>query len=153
LLDWLACEWTEHRSPGKTLVSKPAVILTSAVYRQSSQARPDLRDIDPNNRLLARQSRLRLDAEIVRDVCLGAAGLLSPKMGGPPVNPPQPDGVMTLGQSKHTWKPNEGEDRYRRGIYTQLYRATLHPALNVFDAPDAFSATRIGRIRRCGLTC
>src|SRR5262249_54321380 len=102
--------------------------------------RPDLRDIDPNNRLLARQSRLRLDAEIVRDVCLASAGLLSPKMRGPPVNPPQPEGVMTLGQSKHVWKPDLGEDRYRRGIYTQFYRATPHPALNVFDAPDAFSA-------------
>ena len=80
------------------------------------------------------------EREIVRDVCLASAGLLSPKMGGPPVNPPQPDGVMTLGQSKHAWKPSEDEDRYRRGIYTQFFRATPHPALNVFDAPDAFSA-------------
>ena len=144
LLDWLACEWLEPTAarPAKawSLKRLHRLILTSAVYRQSSQARPELHDIDPNNRLLARQSRLRLDAEIVRDVCLASAGLLSPKMGGPPVNPPQPDGVMTLGQSKHAWKPSADEDRYRRGIYTQFYRATPHPALNVFDAPDAFSA-------------
>jgi hypothetical protein len=144
LLDWLACEWLEptaaRPAKGWSLKRLHRLILTSAVYRQSSQARPELRDIDPNNRLLARQSRLRLDAEIVRDVCLASAGLLSPKMGGPPVNPPQPDGVMTLGQSKHAWKPSADEDRYRRGIYTQFYRATPHPALNVFDAPDAFSA-------------
>jgi hypothetical protein len=144
LLDWLACELLEPAAdrPANrwSLKHLHRLILTSAVYRQSSQARPDLRDIDPNNKLLARQSRLRLDAEIVRDVCLASAGLLSPKMGGPPVNPPQPDGVMTLGQSKHAWNPSADEDRYRRGIYTQFYRATPHPALNVFDAPDAFSA-------------
>jgi mono/diheme cytochrome c family protein len=144
LLDWLAWELLEPGSdrPANrwSLKQLHRLILTSAAYRQSSQARPDLRDIDPNNKLLARQSRLRLDAEIVRDVCLAAAGLLSPKMGGPPVNPPQPDGVMTLGQSKHAWKPSADEDRYRRGIYTQFFRATPHPALNVFDAPDAFSA-------------
>ncbi len=144
LLDWLACELSEPTTDPTasrwSLKHLHRLILTSATYRQSSQARPELRDVDPNNRLLARQSRLRLDAEIVRDVCLASAGLLSPKMRGPPVNPPQPEGVMTLGQSKHVWKPNVGEDRYRRGIYTQFYRATPHPALNVFDAPDAFSA-------------
>jgi hypothetical protein len=144
MLDWLACELVEPAADCQanrwSLKHLHRLILTSAAYRQSSQARPDLRDIDPNNKLLARQSRLRLDAEIVRDVCLASAGLLSPKMGGPPVNPPQPDGVMTLGQSKHPWKPSADEDRYRRGIYTQFYRATPHPALNVFDAPDAFSA-------------
>ena len=144
LLDWLASELLEpaadHAANRWSLKHLHRLIVTSAVYRQSSQARQDLRDIDPNNRLLARQSRLRLDAEIVRDACLASAGLLSSKMGGPSVNPPQPDGVMTLGQSKHPWKPSAGEDRYRRGIYTQFYRATPHPALNVFDAPDAFSA-------------
>jgi len=61
-------------------------------------------------------------------------------MGGPPVYPPQPDGVMTLGQVKRAWKASEGEDRYRRGIYTHFWRATPHPALAVFDAPDGFSA-------------
>jgi hypothetical protein len=172
LLDWLACEFMAparaveslNRSRIKsddasTLQRLNAAtpqswslkhlhrwIVTSATYRQSSKARPDLRNLDPNNRLLARQSRLRLDAEIVRDVCLAASGLLSQKAGGPPVNPPQPDGVMTLGQSKHAWKATGGEDRFRRGIYTQFYRATPHPALSVFDAPDAFS-TCTRRIR------
>src|SRR6185369_2882502 len=91
------------------------------------------------NKLLARQSRLRLDAEVVRDSALAASGLLSPKMGGPPVFPPQPDGVMTLGQVKRDWKASNGEDRYRRALYTYFWRATPHPALAVFDAPDAFS--------------
>src|SRR5437667_8116491 len=144
MLDWLARDLLEPAAdrPANRWSYKHLhrLILTSAAYRQSSRARRDLRDIDPNNKLLARQSRLRLDAEIVRDACLASAGLLSSKMGGPPVNPPQPDGVMTLGQSKHSWKASADEDRYRRGIYTQFYRATPHPALNVFDAPDAFSA-------------
>jgi hypothetical protein len=96
--------------------------------------------MDPGNRLLARQNRLRLDAEVVRDVALAASGLLSPRMGGPPVYPPQPDGVMTLGQVKRSWKASEGDDRHRRGIYTHFWRATPHPALSVFDAPDGFSA-------------
>src|SRR5438094_529704 len=116
------------------------LIVTSATYRQSSRARPDLREKDPTNKLLARQNRLRLDAEIVRDVCLSASGLLNHKIGGPSVFPPQPEGVMTLGQVRRAWKANADDDRYRRGIYTFLWRATPHPALAVFDAPDAFSA-------------
>ena len=115
------------------------LIVTSATYRQSSKARPELRELDPNNKLLARQSRLRLDAEVVRDVALAASGLLSRKMGGPPVYPPQPAGVMSLGQLNREWKPSTGTDRHRRGIYTWFWRATPHPALTVFDAPDAFS--------------
>jgi hypothetical protein len=89
---------------------------------------------------LARQNRLRLDAELIRDNALTVAGLLEPKLGGPPVFPPQPDGVMNLGQSRRAWKPSTGSDRYRRGLYTFFWRATPHPALTVFDAPDAFSA-------------
>ena len=116
------------------------LIVTSATYRQSSRARADLHAIDANNKLLARQSRLRLDAEIVRDVGLAASGLLNDQIGGPGVFPPQPDGVMTLGQSKRDWKASTGADRYRRGLYTHYWRATPHPALAVFDAPDAFSA-------------
>jgi len=116
------------------------LIVTSATYRQSSKFRPELRDKDPNNKLLARQSRLRLDAEVVRDMALAASGLLSHKMGGPPVYPPQPAGVMSLGQSNREWKPSAGAERHRRGVYTWFWRATPHPALTVFDAPDAFSA-------------
>ena len=116
------------------------LIITSATYRQSSRARPELNLVDPNNKLLARQNRFRLDAEVVRDAALSASGLLSPKMGGPGVFPPIPDGVMSLGQVKRAWTVSSGEDRYRRGLYTFFFRATPHPTLNVFDAPDAFSA-------------
>src|SRR6185295_15600120 len=145
LLDWLACEFagigTEPGGAGVpwSLKRLHRLIVMSATYRQSSKARPELREVDPNNRWLARQSRLRLDAEVVRDVSLATSGLLSLKMGGPPVYPPQPAGVMNLGQNKRDWKPSAGDDRYRRGVYTWFWRATPHPALAVFDAPDAFS--------------
>ena len=115
------------------------LIVHSATYRQSSRARPELTTIDPTNRLLARQNRLRLDAEVVRDVSLSASGLLRPKIGGPSVFPPIPEGVMSLGQVKREWKVSAGDDRYRRGLYTFFFRATPPPALNVFDAPDAYS--------------
>jgi mono/diheme cytochrome c family protein len=136
LLDWLA---TEFMARGWTLKAIHRLIVTSATYQQSSKARPDLANIDANNRLLARQSRLRLDAELVRDACLSASGLLCDRIGGPGVFPPQPAGVMTLGQVKREWKPNVSADRYRRGMYTFFWRATPHPALMVFDSPDAFS--------------
>jgi hypothetical protein len=137
LLDWLATELVARRWSLKAL---HRLIVTSATYRQSSLARPDLEVSDPLNKLLARQTRLRLDAEIVRDVALAASGLLAPQLGGPPVYPPQPDGVMNLGQSRRAWIPSKGTDRHRRGLYTHLWRATPHPALAVFDEPDAFSA-------------
>ena len=137
LLDWLA---TELIAQGWSMKAIHRLIVTSATYRQSSQARPDLEISDPTNKLLARQSRLRLDAEIVRDVALTTSGLLAPKLGGPPVFPPQPDGVMTLGQIRREWRPSTGPDRYRRGLYTHLWRATPHPAFAVFDSPDGYSA-------------
>jgi hypothetical protein len=152
LLDWLAREFMEPasfnverstlndpRSAPWSLKHLHRLIVTSATYRQSSKARPELAVIDPNNKLLARQNRLRLDAEIVRDVCLTASGLLNDKIGGPSVFPPQPDGVMTLGQSRREWKPSTGPDRYRRGMYTFFWRATPHPSLMVFDSADGFS--------------
>jgi len=137
LLDWLA---TEVVARGWSQKALHRLIVTSATYRQSSRHRADLEGSDPLNRLLARQTRLRLDAEIVRDATLAASGLLVPRLGGPPVFPPQPDGVMTLGQVKREWRPSTGEDRYRRGIYTHFWRATPHPALAVFDAADGFSS-------------
>jgi hypothetical protein len=137
LLDWLANEFIERKW---SLKQMHRVIVTSRTYRQTSADRPELREKDPSNYLLARQQRLRLDAEIVRDVALAASGLLSPKLGGPPVYPPIPDGVMGQGQVKRVWAVSEGEDRYRRGIYTFVYRATPPPSLNVFDAPDGFSS-------------
>jgi hypothetical protein len=136
LLDWLATELVAQHWSLKQL---HRLIVSSATYRQASRVRPELAVVDPNNKLLARQSRLRLDAELVRDVGLSASGLLNPAVGGPSVYPPQPNGVMTLGQVKRDWKPSTGPDRYRRGMYTFLWRATPHPALTVFDAPDAFS--------------
>jgi mono/diheme cytochrome c family protein len=164
LLDWLAAEFSEpeigDRSskierPGASARSSiselpnPApwsfkhlhrLIVTSATYRQVSKVRPELAEKDPTNKLLARQNRHRLDAEIVRDVALAASGRLNPKVGGPSVFPPQPDGVMNLGQSSREWKASAGDDRFRRGMYTFYWRATPHPALAVFDTADAFSA-------------
>ncbi|MEZ6122087.1 MAG: DUF1553 domain-containing protein [Planctomycetaceae bacterium] len=137
LLDWLAVEF---RSNGWSLKDLHRLIVTSHTYRQSSGERDDVRRIDPRNLLLARQQRLRLDAEIVRDVALKASGLLSEKMGGPPVFPPIPDGVMGQGQVRRSWKASTGPDRYRRGLYTFVYRATPPPSLSVFDAPDGFSS-------------
>lgn len=137
LLDWLATELVAQKW---SLKAMHRLIVTSATYRQSSRLRPDLEIKDPVNVLLARQTRLRLDAELVRDVALAASGRLHAQLGGPPVYPPQPDGVMNLGQSRRAWQPSTGPDRYRRGLYTHLWRATPHPALAVFDEPDAFSA-------------
>ena len=143
LLDWLA---TELMAQKWSLKSLHRLIANSATYRQTSRVRPDLAAVDANNKLLARQARLRLDAELVRDTMLTASGLLNPTVGGPSVNPPQPDGVMALGQVRRTWTVSSGNDRYRRGMYTFFFRATPHPALAVFDAPDAFS-TCTRRIR------
>jgi hypothetical protein len=137
LLDWLA---TEFMARNWSMKAMHRLIVTSATYRQASRARPDLEVADPLNKLLARQSRLRLDAELIRDTALAASGLLEPRLGGPPVYPPQPDGVMNLGQNRRTWTPSEGADRHRRGLYTHYWRATPHPALAVFDAADSFSA-------------
>ena len=137
LLDWLAVEFMDRGWSQKAIMR---LIVTSATYRQSSWSRPDLATIDPGNRLLARQTRLRLDAEIIRDVGLAVSGLLNPKVGGPSVFPPQPDGVMNLGQMRRTWTADTGADRYRRGLYTYLWRATPHPSLTVFDAGDGTRA-------------
>ncbi len=137
LLDWLAVDFMEH---GWSLKELHRRIVTSHTYRQDSRERIDLRTKDPGNYLLARQRRLRLDAEIVRDIALSASGLLSSKMGGPAVYPPIPAGVMGQGQSNREWKVSVGEDRYRRGLYTFVYRATPPPSLNVFDAPEGLSS-------------
>src|SRR5206468_5494453 len=141
LLDWLASEFLSpvgspaasslqpfNPSTAWSLKRLHRLIVTSATYRQASKLRPDLLEVDPNNRLLARQNRLRLDAEVVRDVALAASGLLSTKMGGPPVYPPQPDGVMNLGQIQRPWQTSAGPARYRRGLYTFFQRSAPYPA-------------------------
>ncbi len=145
LLDWLAVDLREN---GWSLKKLHRLIMTSDTYRQSSSALAGNRGlaVDPKNYLLWRQTRLRLDAEIVRDVSLAASGLLSPKLGGPPVFPPIPEGVLGLGQVKRAWAQSKGEDRYRRGLYTFVFRATPPPSLSVFDAPEGFS-TCTRRIR------
>lgn len=137
LLDWLAVDFRESGWNFKELLRK---IMTSHTYMQSSAHRADVATADPLNVYLAKQNRLRLEAEIVRDVALSASGLLAPKMYGPPVRPPIPEGIMTVGQSQRKWVASQGEDRYRRAIYTFLYRVTPPPSLNVFDAPDGLSS-------------
>jgi Protein of unknown function (DUF1553)/Protein of unknown function (DUF1549)/Planctomycete cytochrome C len=134
LLDFLASEFEDR---GWSMKAMHRLIVTSATYRQSSRARPDLLTLDPRNRLLARQNRMRLEAEVVRDVALASSGLLVPTIGGPSVFPPQPKGVYNFTQVPRDWKPSVGSDRYRRGMYTYFWRSAPHPGLIVFDAPDA----------------
>jgi mono/diheme cytochrome c family protein len=142
LLDWLAVEFmSASGSTGPqtawSLKRFHKLIVTSATYRQSSNHRSDLQEIDAGNRLYARQSRLRLDAEVIRDVALAAGGLFNPTVGGPSVYPPQPDGVFDFTQDKKPWNTAIGPDRYRRGMYTYLWRSSPYPAMTVFDFPDA----------------
>jgi hypothetical protein len=136
LLDLLAVEFMER---DWSLKAMHRFIVTSQAYQRASLARPDLALLDPYNRLLARQNRLRLDAELIRDVSLTASGLLSRTLGGPPVYPPQPEAAMLVGQVRRPWPVSSGTDRYRRALYTFFFRASPHPALTVFDAPDGFS--------------
>ncbi|MBI3696437.1 MAG: DUF1553 domain-containing protein, partial [Acidobacteria bacterium] len=137
LLDWLATEFVTRGWSQKAI---DRVIVTSAAYRQSSHRRQDLEEADPYNRLLARQSRMRLEAEILRDAALVSSGLLTPAIGGPSVYPPIPEGAMAVTQVKREWPTATGPDRYRRGMYTFFYRSVPHPGLALFDAPDATSA-------------
>ncbi len=137
LLDWLASDFMFR---GWSQKAMHRLIVTSATYRQSSRYRPELATIDPNNRLLARQNRLRLEAEAIRDVALAASGLLNTKIGGPSVFPPQPEGASKLGQMQRDWIASAGPERYRRGMYTFFWRASPHPGLMVFDAPDSTTA-------------
>ena len=132
LLDWLAVEFI-HR--GWDTKGMHRQIATSSTYRQSSALRSDLANADPQNKLLARQSRLRLDAEIVRDVALSAAGLLTRTIGGASVFPPQPEGVFDFTQDPKPWNPATGGERYRRGMYTHFWRSSPYPMLMTFDAP------------------
>jgi hypothetical protein len=112
------------------------LIVTSATYRQSSRITPELLEKDPSNRLLSRGARVRLEAELVRDDLLAVGGLLSPKMYGPSVFPPQPEGVWNLVYNDDKWITSLGEDRYRRGIYTFWRRTAPYPEFMTFDAPS-----------------
>ena len=163
LLDWLAMQFmqgsggkksevggqrSDNYEPTASSLPSPAspwsmkalhkLIVTSATYRQSSATRPDLADRDAYNILLARQRRLRVEAEIVRDVSLAASGLLNEAVGGPSVRPRQPEGVSELtyaGSAK--WVESKGAERHRRGLYTWFQRTSPYPMLMTFDAPDS----------------
>jgi len=143
LLDWLA---VEYRDNGWSLRKLLKSILMSRVYRQSSETTADLRELDPRNQMLARGSRFRLSGETVRDASLAAAGLLSAKMGGPPVMPPQPDGLWRSTYNGQKWVNAEGEDRFRRALYTYLKRTTPYPSLTTFDGGSG-EVCQVRRIR------
>jgi hypothetical protein len=137
LLDWLASEFIRQNWSQKAI---HRLIVTSTTYRQASSRRPDTEAVDPFNKLLARQNRLRLEGEIIRDSALAASGLLTDTVGGPSVYPPIPDGAMSVTQVSGAWPTATGPDRYRRGLYTFFRRSAAYPGLAVFDAPDATSA-------------
>jgi len=134
LLDWLSTEFVRQ---GWSIKQLTRLLVSSATYRQSSQAREELLTDDPRNDLLARQSRLRLEAESIRDVSLAASGLLFHRIGGPGVYPPQPAGIYVLTQVKKAWPEESGLQRFRRGMYTYFWRSSPYPFLPTFDAPNA----------------
>ncbi len=146
LLDWLASDFRTNGWKRKRFIKQ---ILMSATYRQSSVFRADVAMLDTENAWLSRQNRLRVSAEVVADINLAAAGLLSPKMGGPSAFPPLPDELRRLVNGSYgsfNWPETTGEDRYRRGVYTLHKRLALYPNLAVFDWP-ASAASTTGRLR------
>jgi hypothetical protein len=143
LLDWLAAEFMDRNWSMKEL---HRLIVNSATYRQSSAATGDGERIDPNNYLLSRQSRFRVEAEIVRDMAVVASGLFSERIGGPSVHLPQPEGIYDFTQNKKNWPTATGPDRYRRTMYTMFYRSAPYPLMTTFDAPD-FSTVCTRRVR------
>ena len=149
LLDWLALHFqNDLHWDMKALLRE---LVTSATYRQSAKASPVLVERDPHNRLLARGPQQRLTAEMVRDQALLASGLLSTKMGGPAVMPPQPDGVWNTVYNDSKWKDATGPDRYRRAIYTYIKRTSGYPSFLTFDASD--HDTSLARRSRPTLHC
>ncbi len=170
LLDWLACEFMEptERIEGKGSradgagAARPShlpphpwsikhihrLIVNSATYRQSSRVTPELYARDPYNRLLARGPRFRVEGEIVRDIALAASGLLNAKMGGRAVMPPAPNFLFQppASYAPFPWKDEEGDEKYRRALYTFRRRSTPYPALQTFDVPNA-DASCVRRLR------
>ena len=132
LLDHLALQFRDqHQWSIKQLIRS---IVLSATYQQDSAVSEESRKQDATNRWLSRGARFRLPAEVVRDQSLAAAGLLSGKIGGPSVMPPQPDGIWRATYSKLRWVTSTGEDRYRRGLYTYVRRTSPYPSMLTFDA-------------------
>ena len=139
LLDWLACELRDGVAGGTAWDIRAVLreIVSSAAYRRASVAPRGTVERDPENRLLARQNRFRVDAETVRDTALAASGLLVRKTGGPSVKPYQPEGYWDyLNFPQRTWQADAGEGLWRRGLYVHWQRQYLHPAMMVFDAPS-----------------
>ena len=157
LLDWLAAELaglpaspTDPPSVVRKAWDMKAFVklmVMSATYRQASKVSPELEAKDPDNRLLARGPRFRISAEALRDQALFVSGLLSPKMYGPPVKPPQPNlGLSAAFGSSTDWQTSAGEDKYRRGIYTTWRRSNPYPSMATFDAPNREVCT-VRRVR------
>lgn len=139
LLDWLAVEFREGGWDQKALLK---TIVTSRAYRQASAVRPETMEADPDGVWLSRYPRQRLEAEMVRDVTLQAAGLLSDKRYGPSVYPPQPEGLWQAAfNGQRNWRESMGEDRYRRGVYVFMRRTIPYPMLATFDAPSREACT------------
>lgn len=140
LLDWLAVDFIESGWSVKSVVRR---IVTSATYRQSSRGSTELQERDPDNALHARGPRFRLPAEAIRDSLLAVSGLLSPEMGGPPVYPPQPEGLWKeiSGVGDPVYPTSQAADRHRRGIYTILRRGAPYPSFTTFDAPPRATCT------------
>jgi hypothetical protein len=156
LLDWLAVEFMTPPSPpseggargGWDIKALQRLLVTSATYRQSSRTTPELLARDPDNRLLTRGGRFRVDGEIVRDIALSAGGLLSDRIGGPSVHPPAPGFLFTPPASygPKVWKEEDDRARYRRAIYTFRFRSVPYPALQAFDTPNGdFACVRRAR--------
>ncbi len=139
LLDWLAVEFIESGWDIKHMIR---LMVGSRAYRQTSTPTPELAARDPQNRLLARQSRWRLEAEFIRDTALVHGGVLVRDIGGPSVKPYQPEGYWEfLNFPKRTWQEDRGRNQYRRGLYTHWQRTFLHPSLLAFDAPSREECT------------
>ncbi len=143
LLDWLATEFVRQ---GWSMKAMHRLMVTSTTYRQDSRFTPRLLEMDPYNALYARGPRFRMDAEMIRDNTLSIAGLLSLRMYGPSVFPPQPDGLWDNLYVADTWVTGQGEDRYRRGLYTFLKRIRPFPFYANFDAPSR-ETTCVARTR------
>jgi hypothetical protein len=139
LLDWLAVEFMDSGWDIKHMVR---LLVTTSAYRQSSLPRPEVESIDPDNRLVARQSRFRLEAEQIRDNALSVSGLLVNKLGGEIVRPYQPAKYYSaLNFPERDYTPSAGADQFRRAVYVHWQRQFLHPWLLAFDAPTREECT------------
>ncbi|MDX2036210.1 MAG: DUF1553 domain-containing protein [Isosphaeraceae bacterium] len=142
LLDWLAVDFRENGWNIKAFIKQ---VVCSATYRQSSSTTPEKVERDPQNRLLARGPRFRMDAEAVRDSALAVSGLLSPKLGGPSVKPYQPEGVWEavamIGSNTRDYRADSGDALYRRSLYTFWKRSAPPASMEIFNAPNRETCT------------